>query len=113
MTIYVRDFELDAQDVNVDKGGVVGQVRPGIIERSKHDQQDPQVQAKEIVDTMSKSLINDWHKAGYKVERLGPNDPAPATARCSLAFPLKWTRAIVCMARSSVSVRAARKWNST
>lgn len=80
MTIYVRDFDLDAQDVKVDNGGVVGQVRPGIIERpSKREQHDPEAQAKKIVDTMSKSLINDLHKAGYKAVRLSPNDPAPAT----------------------------------
>jgi len=77
MTIYVRDFELDAQNVQVDKGG---QVRPGILERpSKRQQHDPEAQAKKIVDTMSKSLISDLHKAGYKAVRLDPNDPAPST----------------------------------
>jgi hypothetical protein len=80
MTIYVRDFDLDAQNVKLDKGGVVGQARPGIIERpSKRNQEDPEVQAKKLVDTMSKNLLNDLHKAGYKAVRLGPNDPAPST----------------------------------
>jgi len=79
MTIYVRDFDLDAQNVQVDKG-VGGQIRPGIIERpSKREQADPQAQAKKLVDTMSKSLVDDLHKAGYKAQRLGPNDPAPAS----------------------------------
>jgi Domain of unknown function (DUF4410) len=79
MTVYVRDFELDAENVKVDKG-VGGQIRPGLIERpSKRQQTDPEVQAKKLVDTMSKSLVDDLHKAGYKAERLGPDDPTPST----------------------------------
>jgi Domain of unknown function (DUF4410) len=77
MTVYVRDFELDAQNVKVDKG-VGGQVRPGLIERpSKREQHDPEAQAKKLVDTMSKSLVDDLHKAGYKAQRIGPDDSAP------------------------------------
>ena len=77
MTVYVRDFELDSQNVQVDKGAG-GQVRPGLIERpSKHKQEDPEAQAKKIVGTMSKSLIDDLQKAGYKAQRLGLDDPAP------------------------------------
>jgi Domain of unknown function (DUF4410) len=80
MTNYVHDFELDAQDVKVDNGGVLSQVRPGIFERtSKRQQQDPEAQAKKIVDTMSKNLIADLRNAGYKAERLGPDDPVPST----------------------------------
>jgi hypothetical protein len=79
MTVYVRDFELDAQNVQVDKGAG-GQVRPGLIERpSKREQTDPEAQAKKLVDTMSKSLVDDLHKAGYKAQRLGPSDPAPSS----------------------------------
>jgi len=78
MTVYVRDFELDSQNVQVDKGAG-GQVRPGLIERpSKHKQEDPEAQAKKIVGTMSKSLIDDLQKAGYKAQRLGLDDPAPS-----------------------------------
>lgn len=79
MTVYVRDFDLDAQNVQVDKG-VGGQIRPGLIERpSKRQQTDPEAQAKKLVDTMSKSLVDDLHKAGYRAERLGRNDPTPST----------------------------------
>lgn len=78
MTIYVRDFDLDAENVQVDKG-VGGQVRPGLIERpSKREQQDPEAQAKKLVETMSKGLVDDLHKAGYKAQRLGPGDPNPS-----------------------------------
>jgi len=79
MTVYVRDFDLDAQNVQVDKGPG-GQIRPGLIERpSKREQTDPQAQAKKLVDTLSKSLVDDLHKAGYKAQRLGPNDPTPSS----------------------------------
>jgi len=79
MTVYVRDFELDAENVKVDSG-VVGRVRPGLIERpSKREEHDPEAQAKKLVDTMSKDLISDLQKAGYKAQRLGPDDPAPTT----------------------------------
>lgn len=79
MTVYVRDFELDAENVKVDSG-LIGNVRPGLIERpSKRAEHDPEAQAKKIVDTMSKDLIKDLEKAGYNVQRLGLNDPAPAS----------------------------------
>jgi hypothetical protein len=41
--IYVSDFELDAQNIKTDKGGVIGEVRPGILERPrKGEQRDPE-----------------------------------------------------------------------
>jgi hypothetical protein len=80
MTIYVSDFELDAQNVNVDKGGVVGQVRPGILERpSKREKRDPEAQAKKLVDLMSSTIVTDLQKAGYKAQRLPTGNARPAT----------------------------------
>jgi hypothetical protein len=80
MIVYVSDFELDAQNVNVDKGGVVSQVRPGILERpSKREKQDPEAQARKIVDLMSKSIVEDLQKAGYKAQRLPTGAARPAT----------------------------------
>jgi Domain of unknown function (DUF4410) len=78
MTIYVSDFELDAENVQVDKGSLINQVRPGILERpSKKEQQDPQAQAKKLVDTMSKSIVSDLQKAGYKAQRFPADAPKP------------------------------------
>ncbi|MBB5317941.1 DUF4410 domain-containing protein [Tunturibacter empetritectus] len=80
MTIYVSDFELDAENVQVDKGSAINQVRPGILERpSKKEQRDPEAQAKKLVDTMSKSIVSDLQKAGYKAQRLAADDPKPST----------------------------------
>jgi hypothetical protein len=79
MTIYVSDFDLDVENVQVDKGSVVNQIRPGILERpSKKEQQDPAIQAKKLVDTMSKSIVSDLQKAGYKAQRLTAGSPTPS-----------------------------------
>jgi hypothetical protein len=80
MTIYVSDFDLDAENVETDQGGVIGQRRPGILERpQKREQKDPQAQAKKLVDTLSSSLVSDLEKAGYKAQRLAATDPRPTT----------------------------------
>jgi hypothetical protein len=79
MTIYVSDFELDAQDVQVDQGSAIGQRRPGILERpQKKEQQDPAAQAQKLVDTLSQSIVSDLQKAGYKAQRLMPGDAKPS-----------------------------------
>lgn len=80
MTVYVSDFELDAQNVKVDKGGIVGEVRPGILERPrKRRERDPETQAKKLVDLMSESIVDDLRKAGYRSERLATGEARPAT----------------------------------
>ncbi len=76
--IWVSDFELDAGDVKTDNGGIVGEVRPGILERPrKRREQDPEVQAKKIVDLMTKSIVEDLQKSGYNAERLLPGAASP------------------------------------
>jgi hypothetical protein len=79
MTIYVSDFELDAEEVQVDPGSAVGQRRPGVLERpQKKEQQNPEAQKKKLVDTLSQSIVSDLQKAGYKAQRLMPGDAKPA-----------------------------------
>jgi Domain of unknown function (DUF4410) len=78
--IYVSDFELDTQNLEMDKGGIVSQVRPGILERPrKREQHDPEAQAKKLVDLMSKSIVSDLHKAGYQAQRLEASEARPAS----------------------------------
>lgn len=78
--IYVSDFELAAQNVTVDKGGVMGQNRPGILERPrKKEQQDPEAQAKKMVNVMAENLVADLQKAGYKAQRLASGEAPPAS----------------------------------
>lgn len=79
MTVYVSDFDLDAANVKVDSGGAAG-VRPKIIESPrKREERDPQAQAKKLVDLMSKSIVDDLHKAGYKAQRLPTGESRPPT----------------------------------
>jgi hypothetical protein len=79
VTVYVSDFALDAQDVKVDQGGIVGEVRPGILERPrKRKEHDPEAQAEKLVDLMSQSLVKDLQKAGYRSERLATGAARPA-----------------------------------
>jgi hypothetical protein len=79
MTIYVSDFELDAENVQVDQGSAVAQRRPGVLERpQKKEQQNPQAQKQKLVDTLSQSIVSDLQKAGYKAQRLMPGDAKPA-----------------------------------
>jgi hypothetical protein len=79
MTIYVSDFELDAQNVQVDQGSAVAQRRPGMLERpSKKEEQNPEAQAKKLVDTLSESIVSDLQKAGYKAQRLMPGEAKPS-----------------------------------
>jgi hypothetical protein len=78
--IYVSDFELDAQNVTTDQGTGVGQNRPGILERPrKREQQDPEAQARKLVNTMSESLVADLQKAGYKAQRVPAGTAPPST----------------------------------
>ena len=79
MTIYVSDFDLDAANVKVDSGGAVGEARPKIIESPrKREEKDPQAQAKKLADLMSKSIVDDLRKAGYKAQRLAAGESRPS-----------------------------------
>ena len=79
MMVYVSDFDLDVENVHVDKGSLVNQIRPGILERpAKKEQKDPGSQAKKLVDTMSNSIVSDLQKAGYKAQRLAVGDTKPS-----------------------------------
>ena len=75
-TIYVADFELDAQNVTPDEGpggrsGVLHGNGP-VRRATGHGTGDPAQQAKHIVDLMSDSLVGDFQKAGYFAQRVTP-----------------------------------------
>jgi len=80
MTIYVSDFDLDAANVKVDSGGAgSSEARPKIIESPRRrEEKDPQVQAKKLVNLMSKSMVDDLHRAGYKAQRLATGESRPS-----------------------------------
>jgi hypothetical protein len=80
MTVYVSDFALDTATIKVDSGGAGSEARLRIIESPrKREERDPQAQAKNLVDLMSKSIVDDLLKAGYNPQRLATGESRPAT----------------------------------
>src|SRR6202040_301038 len=75
-TVYIADFELDAQNVQPDEGpGGRSEVLRGngpVRHATGHGTGDPAKQAKHIVDLMSDSLVGDFQKAGYIAQRVAP-----------------------------------------
>jgi hypothetical protein len=72
-TIYIADFELDAQNVQPDEGpggrsGVLHGNGP-VRRATGHGTGDPAQQAQHIVNLMSNSLVSDFQKAGYVAQR--------------------------------------------
>jgi hypothetical protein len=79
--IYVTDFELDPANFKQDKGGITGKgyllpPPPGSVLRRKR--QDPETEARKLVNLMSESLVADLQKAGFTARRLSATDPKPA-----------------------------------
>ena len=81
-TIYVANFELDAADIKSEPGmlpslpkapGPLGHLLPSPPGTPK----DPQVLARDLVDSMSTSLAKDLAKAGQNARRLTPGEPVP------------------------------------
>jgi hypothetical protein len=82
ITIYIRDFELDASDLTTDQsrignGPLQGN---GPLRRAtgtgKSD--DPAAEAQRVVKLMSDNLVEDFTKAEYATKRLAPGDYRPA-----------------------------------
>jgi hypothetical protein len=81
-TVYVSDFTLDAQHVEGDQGirGILPERRLGQIgQRLPHPitNADPDARAREIVDTMSRSLIKKLQDKGLTAQRQ-PSEPQTA-----------------------------------
>jgi len=62
---------------------------------------------------MSKSLIDDLEKAGYKAQRLGPDDPAPSVGGLVTGIFTEVDEGNACIVLSSISVPAAPRWTFT
>lgn len=77
--IYVADFELDAQEIQREDGLL--SERPGPLgrvgDRLSGTTRDPASRARQLVDLMSNSLVNDLAKAGFNAVRLRPGAPVP------------------------------------
>lgn len=79
--VYVADFDLDANAVQQSgPGSLINRVRPGIIGSGPLGvARTPQQQARDLVDLMANSIVDDLHKDGITAERLAPGMPLPAT----------------------------------
>ncbi|MCL7419851.1 MAG: DUF4410 domain-containing protein [Methylobacter sp.] len=79
-TVYVSDFTLEAQRIEGDHGilpegrlGPIGQRLPNPLSPT-----DPEARAREIVDTMSRSLVKRLRDKGFAARRLsGPQATMP------------------------------------
>ncbi|WP_374089192.1 DUF4410 domain-containing protein [Methylomicrobium lacus] len=81
-TLYVSDFALEAEKVEVDQGvrGILPKRRQSPIgQRLPHPMAhaDPEEQAKKIIDTMSRSLIKHLINKGLAAQRLSPRQSLP------------------------------------
>lgn len=82
ITIYIKDFELDAADVTTDQsrigdGPLHGN---GPVRRATGTDKsnDSAAEAQHVVKLMSDNLVEDFTKAGYTTKLLGPGDYRPA-----------------------------------
>jgi len=81
--VYVADFDIDVANVRHEAGfipppplpkpPVIGEWLPALPGEVK----DPKVVARELVESMSKSLVKELTKAGYTARRLGPAESIP------------------------------------
>ncbi len=81
--IYVTDFELDAQNIKSEPGllpepGTI-RPRPGILSRLTGRSQTPADQARELVNRLSQSLVQDLTENGVSARRLGSGESLPST----------------------------------
>ena len=90
--IYVSDFDLDAANIKSERGMLptppklpgLGDILPPLPGTPK----DPKVLARDLVDSMSASLVRDLTKAGLNARRLTPGAPIPPPAgSCAVCSP--------------------------
>jgi hypothetical protein len=78
--VYVADFDLAAQDIRHEEGVITS--RPGPVgrvgTRLAGASTDRAARARELVDLMSNSLVQDLRQAGFSATRLNARTPAPA-----------------------------------
>lgn len=75
--IYVADFELDAADVKSES------ILPRVLPRPRLSgplglRQDPQAQARHVIDLMAQSIVEDLTKAGLAAQRRAPGVALPS-----------------------------------
>ena len=80
--IYVSDFDLDASNIKSEPGMLPTPKLPGPLGNilpPPGGPKDPQVLARDLVGSMSASLVKDLTKAGVNARRLAPGAPIPTS----------------------------------
>ena len=81
--IYVTDFELDPQNIQSEPGLLPepGTIlpRPGILSRLTGRSENPADRARELVNRMSATLVQDLIDNGISARRLAPGESLPLT----------------------------------
>jgi len=79
--IYVTDFELETEKIKAETSMLPPPRPPGplgaMLPKPPGSQKEPAVRARELVDLMSTSLVDDLRKAGLVTVRLGAGAPRP------------------------------------
>jgi len=82
--IYVEDFDLEAEEIQGGPSIAPGRrepfgLRPNIIAGPHSAQKDPAGKARELVDLMATSLVNDLRKLGLNATRPSSGTALPST----------------------------------
>lgn len=78
-TVYVANFELAAENVKPESGVLANRPRPlKRILGQAPGEKDPETEARELVDLMAGTLVEDLTKAGFQAVRLYPGATTPA-----------------------------------
>ncbi len=73
--VYVADFELGAQTIKPEEGPLTGSRIRGITDNLRGKPGDPAARARQIVNLMADSLVNQLTKAGFKACRVQGSMP--------------------------------------
>lgn len=82
--VYVADFDLDPANIKLDPAAPPPPPKPPgpltkILPPPPGPSKDPQALARELVDSMSKSLVKELTKAGLDARRLAPSAAIPTS----------------------------------
>jgi hypothetical protein len=82
--VYVADFDLDTTNIRLDPAAPPPPPKlPGpfskLLPPPPGPSKDPQTLARELVDSMGKSLVKELTKAGFNARRLAPNEVIPTS----------------------------------
>jgi hypothetical protein len=79
--IYVTDFQLDPEAFHPDAGGPLRQLRPGLLGnliKGEAGSKNPAERVRGLVGLMTRDLVRDLDRAGFKARQLTHGETLPA-----------------------------------